>query len=234
MQAVILAAGRGTRMGPLTETKPKPMLEVSGKTLLEYKFEALPDDVDEVIVIVGYLKEVITGKYGDVYNGRKMTYVTQENIVGGTADALWQARPFLKNKFFVLNGDDLYARADLEACRVHDWAVLVQRTDDVRDGAKVVLNAEHQVMEIIESGHHSGGAGAINTSMFVLDTRLFDYPQVPKASGSTELGLPQTVIAASTVSGIPLMAVEATRWIQITSPEDIARAENALKESVYN
>ncbi len=226
MQAVILAAGRGTRIGALTESVPKPMLEVSGKTLLEHKFDVLPDDVDEIIIIVGYLQNVIKERFGDSYNGKKVTYVTQENNVGGTADALWQAKNHLKGKFFVLNGDDIYTRADLDACRVFDWAALVQWVPDTVIGGRAVINTEHVITDILDG--NKGGEGALSLNMFVLDTRLFDYPQIPKAAGSSELGLPQTVIAASQASGIPLMAVEATKWLQITNPEDIQLAEQDL------
>jgi len=228
MKAVILAAGRGSRMGSLTETLPKPMLEVSGKTLLEHKFDALPESVDEIIIVTGYLGNTIREKFGDSYNGKKMTYVEQKNIVGGTADALWQAKDHLQGKFLVINGDDIYAREDFEALLACDWTVLVQRVPDTAGGGKVVSDIENMVVDIIESGHHSGGEGAINTSTFALDSRIFDYPQVPKAAGSTEMGLPQTVIAASKAGGIPLHVIEATNWIQITNPDDLARASEQL------
>ncbi len=232
MQVVILAAGKGTRMGSLVLDRPKPMLVVAGKTLLEHKFDALPDDVEEIILIVGYLENVIRGAYGDAYKGRRIRYVTQSNPVGGTADALWQARPYVHEKFLVLNGDDVYVRADLDACRVFDWALLTKRVSDLSGGAKVVTDIHNRVIDIIESSHHGGGAGAMNTGMCALDTRIFDFPQVPKAEGSTELGLPQTIIAASRTAGIPLHAVEATRWIQITNPEDIQQAETILSKDV--
>jgi bifunctional UDP-N-acetylglucosamine pyrophosphorylase/glucosamine-1-phosphate N-acetyltransferase len=95
MQAVILAAGRGTRMGKLTEHSHKTMLQVAGKTLLEHKFDVLPDDVAEIILVVGYLGETIRARFGDSYYGRKLTYVAQENIVGGTMNALLQAQSIL-------------------------------------------------------------------------------------------------------------------------------------------
>ena len=222
MQVVILAAGRGTRMGKLTEKTPKPMLAVDGKTLLEHKFDALPDDVDEIIVVVGYLAHVIKGTYGDSYKGKKVSYVTQENIVGGTADALWQAQPLLRDKFLVMMGDDIYAREDIEALRVYDWALMVQRVPDTAVGGRVVIDIDHTITDIIEG--NSGGEGAVSTNLFALDTRLFKYPLVPKASGSGEMGLPQTVLAAAKEAKIPLHVVEATQWTQITNPEDLKRA----------
>lgn len=229
MHAVILAAGRGTRMGTLTESLPKPMLEVAGKTLLEHKFDALPGDVDEIILVTGYYEQKIRERFGEEYRGRTLRYVTQANIVGGTADALWQARAHLSGKFFVLMGDDIYATEDLEACRAYEWAILVERVPDTSIGGRVVINAEHNVVDIIEG---AGGEGAVSTNLFVLDVRIFDFPQIAKAPGSSELGLPQTVLAASKASSIPLNVVEATRWIQVSNPNDLQRAEVMLQKGI--
>jgi NDP-sugar pyrophosphorylase family protein len=228
MQAVILAAGRGTRMGVLTEQLPKPMLEVAGKTLLEHKFDALPQDVHEIIIVVGYLKETISAKFGDTYNGKSIIYVEQRNIVGGTMDALLQAKPYLTEKFIVMMGDDIYTKEDIQAVLAHDWALLVQRVPDTKVGGRVIIGVDHYVIDIIENGE---GDGAVSTNMFALDPRIFDYPAVPKKAGSEELGLPQTVVAASKASGIPLNVVEATRWIQITNPDDLVTATKLLSTS---
>lgn len=231
MQVVILAAGRGTRMGALTEDRPKPMLEVGGKTLLERKFDALPEGIDEILIVVGYLAETIKNAYGDSYAGKKITYVTQENIVGGTADALWQAKPHLAGKFVVMMGDDLYAKEDIAACLAFEWALLVKKVPDTAIGGRIVMDAEHHVTDIIE-GNSGSGEGMVNTNLLSLDTRIFEFPQVPKATGSSELGLPQTVLAASRAADIPLTVVEATSWIQITSPEDIRVAEQLVSKPV--
>jgi bifunctional UDP-N-acetylglucosamine pyrophosphorylase/glucosamine-1-phosphate N-acetyltransferase len=217
-------------MGPLTESLPKPMLTVAGKTLLEHKFDALPDDVRDIILVIGYYGEKIRKKFGDNYHGRTLRYVTQKNIVGGTADALWQTREYVEGKFFVLMGDDIYAREDLEACRAHEWAILVERVPDTSVGGRVVIDANHDVVDIIEG--NDGGEGAVSTNLFVLDARIFDFPQIPKAPGSSELGLPQTVLAASKAADILLRVVEATRWIQISNPTDLALAEGALRKAV--
>lgn len=230
MQAVILAAGRGTRMGDLTMDRPKPMLEVAGKTLLQHKFDVLPEGVDEIIVVIGYLGDVIQNTYGDSYNGTRIRYVTQENPVGGTADALWQAKDLLTGKFVVMMGDDIYVREDIAACLAHEWALLVQRVPDTTVGGRVITDAENNIVDIVEG--NSGGDGAVSTNLFALDTRVFDFPQVAKAAGSTEMGLPQTVLAASRASGIPFAVVEATNWIQITNPTDIKAAEESLAKTV--
>jgi glucose-1-phosphate thymidylyltransferase len=232
MQAVILAAGRGSRMGDLTKDRPKPMLKVAGKTLLEHKFDVLPKNVDEIILVVGYLADVIKTTYGDSYSGKKISYVTQENFVGGTADALWQAKAMVKGKFLVMMGDDLYANDDIAACLAHEWALLVEQLTDLGTRGKVLVDARGRITAILEHEEHSGGSGLASTNMFVLDERIFEYPLVTRSKSHTEYGLPQTVVAAARTSGIPLYAVPATQWIQITSPEDIARADVELKKAV--
>lgn len=83
----------------------------------------------------------------------------------------------------------------------------------------------------IEEGNHEG-KGLMNTNMFALDSRIFDYPMVSKAEGSDEYGLPQTVLNASKAAGIPLHAVPAAFWIQVTAPEDLQRAATILRERV--
>ena len=228
MQAVILASGRGTRMRDLTDTVPKPMLTVAGKSLIEHKLDVLPPEVDEVILIVGYLGQVIRDAFGDEFRGRRIRYVEQETL-DGTAAALWLARPYLTERFVVLMGDDLYSREDIDACLSRsDWSILIQETETMASGGRMVMDEAGHIVAI-EEGDHRGKPGLMNTNLFALDPRVFEYPMVPKAEGSDEYGLPQTVLAASLASGIPLVAVNATFWFQITAPEDLKRAEETLK-----
>src|SRR5437016_4983418 len=109
MQAVILAAGHGTRMVELTQSVPKPMLTVAGKPLLEYKLDALPEKIDEVIIIVGYLGGVIQKHFGGLYDNKRILYVEQEKL-DGTAGALWCAKDILHDRYLVMMGDDIYAK----------------------------------------------------------------------------------------------------------------------------
>ncbi|HYF28843.1 MAG TPA: sugar phosphate nucleotidyltransferase [Candidatus Paceibacterota bacterium] len=229
MQALILASGRGTRMGTLTDVLPKPMLTVAGKTLIDHKLEALPDAVDEVILVIGYLGHTIRERYSDSSHGRRIRYVEQQDLAG-TGAAAWLARPLIEGRFLVLMGDDLYGREDIERCiALPDWSVLVERTQTMAAGGSMVLDGAGRVLGI-EEGDHSGRPGIMNTNMFVLDERVFEQSLVPKAPGSAEFGLPQTVVEASRNLNVPLTAVNATAWIQITAPEDLLIAERRLAE----
>jgi len=227
MQAVILAAGRGTRMGELTDATPKALLQLGEKTLLEYELDALPDDVDEVIVIVGYLGSLIHDRFGGSWNGKSVLYVEQERL-DGTAGALWRAKDILHDRFFVMMSDDLYAKADLERCAQEtDWTLLVQEREEVRSKGKVEIDASGKILSVTE-GDHGAVPGLLGTNLFVLDTRIFQCPLIPKAPGSEEFGLPQTAIAAAKALDIPFHAVKTTSWIEITTPEDLQKAEEML------
>lgn len=212
-------------MGALTENTPKPLVEVGGKTLLEHKFDALPSNVDEIIIIVGYRGEQIRERFGSAYKGKKISYIEQQNPTGGTAEALTLAKGVLHNQFLVMNGDNLYAAEDIAACAaLSDWAVVVQQRSHVGTGRVIVESGF--VKAITENTDHEGDAGFANTGLYLLDMRFFEYPAVPKSAESTELGLPQTMMQA--VKTIPIHAVTATFWIEIKSPPDVDKAEAIL------
>jgi NDP-sugar pyrophosphorylase family protein len=230
MQAVILAAGRGTRMRELTENLPKALIPLGEKTLLEYEFDALPNEVDEIIVIVGYMGGLIHDRFGGSWQGRDVLYVEQETL-DGTAGALWRAKDILEDRFVVMMADDLYAKDDIERCmQGKNWALLVQRRAEMRSKGKVEVDAQGNIVAVTE-GDHGNVPGLLGTNLFVLDTRIFQCPLIPKAEGSEEFGLPQTAIAAANMLKIPFHAIETDKWVEITTPEDLQKAEEMLANS---
>ncbi len=211
-------------MGALTESTPKPMLLLNGRPVLEHILDRLPPEVDEVILVVGYLGGVIQKHFGGEYKGKRILYVEQ-NELNGTAGALWCAKDLLSDPFLVLNGDDIYATSDIEKCFAHEWAVLVYKMDTL-EGASVAFGKDHVVTAIIENDGRERESGFANAALYFLQSSIFEYPLVPKAEGSGEFGLPQTIIAA----GLPLVAVPAHSWIRLTEPADIQKAEAILSE----
>ena len=224
MQAVIFAAGKGTRMG--SETVPKPMRTVAGKSLLEHKLDAMPEEVDEVILIIGHLGHVIRSHFGDEYNGRRIRYVEQEAL-NGTAAALHLAKDILNGRFLTMMGDDLYAKEDMHRAALanpDEWAVVALQVDDLGSAGKIVLDEDGRAVDIIEGADHSGGAGLLNTGLCAIDMRIFEFPMLLKSPTSSEYNLPQTMIRAS----VPKTLITATSWLQMTSPEDLQKAEQIL------
>src|SRR3989344_6983516 len=113
MQAIILAAGIGKRMRPLTLRKPKPLLSVAGKPVLKRTLDQLVGLVDEVILVVGYKGKMIEDHFGSSYRRMRLRYVWQRNPLG-TGAAAKRALPYLRGDFLLLYGDDLYERKDIQ------------------------------------------------------------------------------------------------------------------------
>lgn len=226
MKAVIFAAGKGTRMGDLSNTTPKPMLKVSDKTLIEHKIDRMPSEIDEVILVIGHLKEKVKEYFGDAYKGRKITYVEQPEALG-TAHSLFMCKPLLENeeRFLVMNGDDIYMAKDMAEAIRHDHSILISPTDSVAGKAKVFFDENDNIIEIREK-MQTEEPGHINTGLYSLTPKIFDYPMVTLPNG--EFGLPQTMM---TMRGdVPIKALKADSWIQITAPEDLEKAAFMLEE----
>ena len=82
MQCVILAAGEGVRMRPLTNDRPKPLVPIAGRPLLAHILDALPSEVDELVLVVKYRQQQIRDFVGTSYNGTPVTYVEQGDQYG--------------------------------------------------------------------------------------------------------------------------------------------------------
>src|SRR5262249_26663534 len=132
MDAVILAAGLGTRLRPYTLTVPKPLLEVRGRPILDWGLGALPATVDRVVVVIHYLAEQIEQYLRSQTRFAHWIAVKQDQP-RGTGDALRACKPFLQSdRFLVLNGDDLFGAADLAELAQVPAGLLVHPVDEPR------------------------------------------------------------------------------------------------------
>ncbi len=138
-QAVILAAGNGVRLWPLTVTRPKPFLPVLGRSILERKIDMLSDFVEEVVLIVGSNKKEIKNALGDRYNGLDIRYVVQEERLG-TGHALQCAERILKDRFLVLNGDDIYGQVGIENALKTFPCILAKKVRDISQYGAVLVD----------------------------------------------------------------------------------------------
>src|SRR3989338_9231338 len=126
MQAVILAAGKSTRTYPLTLARPKPLLKVANKTLLEHNLDNLKGIVDEAIIVVGYRKNMIKKYIGNKYKNLKIRYVEQKRQLG-TGHAVSLLEPYIKDRFILLMGDGIYSRKDIMECIKHQYSILTTK-----------------------------------------------------------------------------------------------------------
>lgn len=223
MQCVIICAGKGTRMRPLTLTTPKPMIKVCGKPILQHIIEALPSEIDELILVVGYLKEQIMDFCKDEYAGKKVHYVTQENFAGGTGDALLQAKDLVKNRFMFMFADDIHGKKALQELIKYDHGILCAYSETPERFGVIVQNEDGTLREIIEKPEVPPSK-QINTGVFVADTSLFAY-QVP-VSASGELYATDMLTAYAKDHSLHVIAQ--TEWLPIGYPEHIVEAEAVL------
>lgn len=171
MKAVILAAGKGVRCLPLTATRPKVLLPVAGTTILEHNLRQLEGLVDEVIIVVAYMKEMVEEVVGKKFGRLNIHYVEQKKMLG-TGDALLQCKKLLDGRFIVLNGDDMYSRTDLKRCIREKYAILVQKVEDTSRYGIVTVKGS-KVLDIEEKPTHPKSSLA-NTGCYVLDTTIFE------------------------------------------------------------
>ena len=222
MQCIILAAGKGTRLRPLTENTPKQLVKVAGKALLDHIVSALPSSVDELIIVTGYLEEQIKAHCGNEYFGKKVTYITQEKP-SGTAHALWLCKDNLKGRFLFMFGDDIHGRQDIARVTSYTRAMLTLTTETPERFGIVVRHPDGTLAEIIEKPKHPP-SNLASTGVMVLDEHIFEYPPTVETNGEYYL----TDVIAEYAKDYPIAVVEQTLWIPIGYPEDITKAEQIL------
>lgn len=222
MQCVFLAAGLGTRLRPITDEIPKPMVRVAGKPILEWNLERLPTVVDEVIFIVGYKQEKIREYFGEVWRDKKISYVEQKEYLG-TGHAVAICKEVLREPFLVMNGDDLYAAADMAAAATNCPSITAMHLDDTGKFSPIVTNDLGNFSGITELTNVKDAR--INIGLYCLDRRYFDVPLAP-IRGGKEFGLPHTI--ATMAQTIPVKALEATFWMPVGTPEELAAANERL------
>ena len=224
MQAVILAAGRGTRMGAMTESTPKPMLELLGKPLLEWKLAMLPKTIDEVIFVIGYHRNQIEKYFGGNWKGTKISYAIQETL-NGTGGAIVLVKNMVRKNFLVMMGDDLYHQNDLSKLADEELAVLGLEVDNAERFGLLEKNVTGNLEKITERPHGKE-TGIVNTGAYLLQSKFFEYPMV-KISAA-EYGLPQTLCLMG--QGVPVKVLRARAWQPVGKPEDIALGEEFLRK----
>ena len=223
MHCVIICAGKGTRMRPLTETTPKPLLHVCGKPILQHIVEALPKEITELILVVGYLKEQIEAFCKEEFLGKKVTYVTQENFAGGTGDALMCAKQLLRGKFLFMYADDIHGREALAKVVQEEYAMLGMHSNTPERFGVIEQHKDGTLKQIVEKPEHPT-SHMVNIGGFVLDESIFSYA-VPVSSFG-ELLVTDMVNAFAQDHAVKI--IEQTLWLPIGYPEQITDAEAVL------
>ncbi|MFC7057317.1 bifunctional sugar-1-phosphate nucleotidylyltransferase/acetyltransferase [Halovenus salina] len=219
MQTVILAAGQGTRMRPLTESIAKPMLPVAGRPLVSHTADAAVDaGASELIIVVGYEAEDVREHFGSEHRGVPVTFTTQEQQ-RGTADALRAARSHLDGPFAVLNGDNLYESEDLTALFEAGPSIGAIRVEDPTSYG-VLSTADGRVADIVEKPSDPP-SNLANAGAYVFTAEASEYLDVAESQrGEYEL----TDVVARTIEAASVTPVELGRWLDVGRPWELLEA----------
>lgn len=190
MKAVILCAGSSTRTYPLTVNKPKVLLKVMNKTLLEHSLDALEGLVEEVILVVGFKKEMIKKFIGNYYKKIKIKFIEQKEQLG-TGHALLQAKGLIDDKFVVLMGDDMYGKKDIASCLKHKNCVLAKEVNDPKKWG--ILSLNNGFLDNVDEKPKNAKSNLANTGLYVLDKNIFSILENIKKSERNEIELTDAV-----------------------------------------
>jgi dTDP-glucose pyrophosphorylase len=229
-KAVLLAAGRGTRMRELTHELPKPMLQVQGKPVLQHIIEGLRDaGLTDFQIIVGWRGEVVRDFFAD---GSKLNthveYATQV-VQDGTGKVIELARPFVGNDPFVLSyGDILIAPENYpRICTALGGAeavVSVKRNEDVTQGGAVFVNEDFELIDLHEKPKPGEPTSPwYNAGIYAFRSTIFDYIRKLERSTRGEFELTDAIRNLA-LAGNKVQAFElAGEWADVRDPEILAR-----------
>ncbi|HWY50023.1 MAG TPA: sugar phosphate nucleotidyltransferase [Chthoniobacterales bacterium] len=233
-QAVLLAAGRGTRMRELTADLPKPMIEVRGKPVLQHIVEGLRDaGIQRFLVIVGYRADAVQNFFGDGLRYKIDIQYTTQVAQDGTGRVVDLARNFVGDSAFVLAyGDILVAPENYK--RIVDLAddvealISLTRGEDVSKGGAAFLNDKFELVDLREKSKPGEATSPwYNAGLYAFRTSIFNFTAELKPSPRGEYELTDAIRELAQ-SGKKVKALELTgEWADVRDPETLAKL-NAL------
>ncbi|MDG5761572.1 UTP--glucose-1-phosphate uridylyltransferase AglF [Natronococcus sp. A-GB1] len=237
MQAVVLAAGEGTRLRPLTEDKPKGMVEVDDDPIITHCLDRLVElGASEFVIVVGYLKEKIVEHYGDEYRGVPITYAHQREQAG-LAHALLCVEEHIDDDFMLILGDNVF-EANLEDVvrrqreNRTDAAFLVEEVpwDEASRYGVCDTNAYGEITDVIEKPDDPP-SNLVMTGFYTFTPAIFHACHLVQPSDRGEYEISDAVDLLIQ-SGRTIDAIGLEGWrIDVGYPEDRDEAEQRLQDA---
>jgi NDP-sugar pyrophosphorylase family protein len=214
MDAVLLAAGLGTRLRPHTLTTPKPLLAVQGRPILDWTLGALPPSVDRVVVVVHYLAHHV-----EAYLGRQAHFknwvIVPQGTPRGTGDALRKCREQIHSeRFLVINGDDLFGAEDFAKLATCPAGVIVQEVQEPKKYGIAFLKPDGTLEKLLEKPDLPPPQLA-NTGAYLFPRDVFQLEIGLSQRGEYEITDYVTQLAAKQ----PFHVVRSTFWFPIGTEE---------------
>ena len=238
MKAVVLAAGQGTRLRPLTFTRPKHLLPVGGKPILEHVLLAIKNaGIKEVYMIVNYKAEMIKGYFSDGSKlNLKIEYLVQQELKG-TADAIKVAEPYVNENFLVIYGDLLFTpevlRKIISSYKQNQPSALMAVVPvENPEHYGVVKLEENWVVDLVEKpSREEAPSNLVNAGIYVFSSEIFEKIEKTKISKRGELEITDS-LKLLIAEGRKLLAEKISRkeWIDIGYPWSLLEANKWILE----
>ncbi|MGD0952867.1 MAG: bifunctional sugar-1-phosphate nucleotidylyltransferase/acetyltransferase [Methanotrichaceae archaeon] len=232
MQAIILAAGEGSRMRPLTSKRPKVMLPVCGKPILEQiVLRAKQAGVESFVFVVGYGADAVKLHFGDGSNfGVRIDYTVQDRQLG-TGHALLAAEAKAEDRFIVLNGDVLPDAESLKSMTsIKGNAVAARRVPDPSRYGVFLCDDGH--MKSVVEKSKTPPSDLANAGIYLFDRAIFDALENTGMSERGEYELTDGLNALASKEKTKIKIIELKDWIEVGRPWDILAANEKLMSNV--
>ena len=250
MKAIILAAGKGTRMRELTNEVPKPMLRVQGKPILEHIIEGLAAaGVREIFLVTGFKAEVIENYFGDGSKWKLRIAYGRQLVQDGTGKAPELAKEFIGTSPFFLSYGDILVDPSTYQKMVHRYnegyfsgVLTVTGSEDPTKGGLVFFDEKFCLKRLVEKPSAAqieelrrdgslklGDTVWYNAGIYIFRPSLFEFTTKLEKSPRGEYELTDA-ISALTAAHHTLAGLEiAGRWVDVRDPEVLARLESGTK-----
>ena len=233
MKAVVLAAGEGVRLQPITSTRPKPLIKVGGKPILEHCLDALKaSGIEEAVIVVHYMADAIRQYFGDGKKfGLKIEYVEQAAVLG-TGNAAGVAEPYVNDEFLLVYGDLLFsAEAVKSVVNSHQaekptTTMAVIPVEKPESYGIVELEGEKRIKRIVEKPKpEEAPSNLANAGIYVFSTEIFAKIKETSASARGEWEITDAISLLLKENKV-LLAVKLSRddWLDIGRPWDLLEA----------
>lgn len=226
MDCVVLAAGEGKRMRPLTTRRPKVMLPLANRPMLEHLVTATRDaGVTNFVFVVGYGEREIRNYFGDGSSWDITIRYVRQSHQKGTADAVAAAKGLVSGMFLLLNGDMILKSPDIKGLISKKPPCMAIYHSDHPEDYGVVLVEGDVVIELEEKSVHSGGK-MINAGAYLLGPEIFDAASAVALSSRGELELTEALLLD--IKARRLTAHSLSSWMDVGHPWDLLDANETL------
>ena len=224
MDAIILAAGRGTRLRPLTDTTPKPLVPVAGRGTMLRTLDILPASIDRLIIVINYLGEQIQQTIGENWKDKHVIYVIQEHM-DGSGGAVRACQSILRSEtFLVLNGDDLYAEEDIQHLAECPRSLLSVEQCIIKPTDSWLKDSGDRITGM--TSQQSSGCAWLNIGAYHLGQEWYSTIPVFTPGKDAEYSLPHAI--PQLISQWSYRLIPASFWMPCGTIEEIDSAERVL------